>query len=243
MKPITIKMDDKPHLTKLMQEDKRAYNELMHTMIWLAEDIANAERRVPWYKLPGLLHEDLTFRELMEAVVEAFFDAEKLNPDTFDVMGVDLHPLSLLKKQESGRTKYTKWKSHFGMPENAKVDKESIKDIIRTMLYYSKYIDVERFGKAMMSNQLEAHKALPEPSMEKLPFHPALKYQQKIVGDLNVGKFWPVVGAFYGGGLKEIPETCPACQIGKMVEVTKVALGIHVCDSCNIGIKKTDVSV
>ncbi|MNP58262.1 hypothetical protein D3C76_1531670 [compost metagenome] len=128
------------------------------------------------------------------------------------------------------------------MPEDTKVDKNTIMNIIRTMMYYAKYINVEKFGQALLGNQLEVHKALPEPSMEKLPFYPALQYQKKF-GDLNVGKFWPEVGAFYGGGMKEIPETCPACHVGKMVEATKAAQGIHVCDSCNIGIKKSGEAV
>lgn len=235
-----ISLLDKPNLRKLRTADKEAYGEIIKTALEIAENAADSSRKIPWYGLPFHISEGLTYRDLMTAIVEAAFDVADLNKETFDIMGADLHPLSLLKKQARRGDRYSDWRTHFGMPEDAEVSKETIKSVLRTLLYYAKYINVEQFGKALMSNQLEAHKALPDQNMLKLPFYPALKYQEGRVGDLNVGKFWPHLGAFYGGLMKKVPDTCPACGHGKMAVTPD---SIHVCEKCNIGIKEDEEAV
>lgn len=237
MDSIRIMLDDKPNLRKLKEKDKAKYTSLVRTMIQAAEDAADSDRMLPWYDLPEKLHPSLTFEKVTPAILRAFYDVEGLNPDNFSVIGSDLHPLSLFQKQElKNGVGYAKWRKHFGMSEDDEVGPEAITAILRKLLYYAKYIDVKKFGEALMSKQLEAHKALPMDNVEKLPFTPALRYQQERFGELKVGQFWSDIGAFYGGDVPngyEESASCPACTVGFLRDVKEYI----VCESCNIGFK------
>ena len=233
---IRIHLDDKPNLAKLKEKNPGMFVQVVRTAVAIAEEAAGSGKdSIPWYDLPGKFDDKLSFAEVAPAIMRAFFDAKGISPKNFDILGEEVHPLSLLKRRDIGtKGKYTMWRKHFGRGEHEHVDSVTITGIIRRMLYYARYIDVEKYGAAFMSNQLEAHKALPMENAEKLVFYPALRYQKEKFGDLHVGQFWDDIGAFYGG---EITKTngphCPACHIG---ELTKIG-DYYVCPTCNLGVK------
>lgn len=230
---IKISLDDKPNLAKLKEKDITSFREIMSTFMKLAEESASTQRAIPWYTLPHQLHENLTFANMVPALMDAFFSVDKINADSFSIVGLGVHPLSLLKQSKLGNVGYSTWRNHFGLRNQGPVTPEVVTEIVRQLLYYARYIDMESFGKALMSNELEAHKAIPSLNAERLPFVPALRYQQEVFGDLFVGKFWSDIGAFHGGEYEEIPMDCPACHLNDLALIGEY----HVCRSCNLGVK------
>lgn len=231
---ISLDLSDKPNLKHLLETNTPMFKEILSTMMKVAEEAASHQRAIPWYSLPNQLNENLNFANTVPALMEAFFSVEQLHPEYFGVLGLDIHPLAFLKKKKIGEAGgYSKWRQHFDMPERSVVTPEVITDILRKMLYYTKYIDMEALGKAVLSNQLEAHKAIPMLNAERLPFTPALRYQKESFGDLKVGKFWEDIGAFYGGEYEERPEECPACHYQELEDLRDYV----VCHMCNLGVK------
>lgn len=233
-KKVKIGLGDKPNLKALAESDPAAFREILTASLKLAEEAADRSREIPWEKLPGMLHPELTFEGLLIGVMDGLLSAKELHGDMYEILKADLHPLSLLKPQRvGGSIKYNHWRDHFAMPSNASVGPEAIADILRKLLYYARFIKIEDFGQAFIGKQMEVHKALPELSAEKLPFVPALRYQQANHGDLNVGRFWTEIGAFYGG-IKDHPgPECPACHD---IELKRLG-AFQVCPTCNLGIK------
>lgn len=240
MEPIKIKLDDKPNLAQLYISDAKSFRMVLSTMLAMAERAAdqNRENRIPWYQLPFLVNNKLDFPMLVEAMFEAIFEVQGLHPENFTVMGADLHPLAVLKKDSKPKDDedYSSWRRHFNLPEDAEVTKDTIVDILRSVLYYTRFIPVKEFGQAHLSRQLEVHKADPELALEKLPFVPALNYQRDHFKPLQIGRFWKDIGAFYGGVLPEDHDSydCPACKTHKLERIGNYL----VCPGCNIGFKE-----
>lgn len=237
---LTITVDDtKPNLKRLRAENKDAFNNVVRTFIGLAEEAANLDNPVPWFELPSLLNDKMTLKMVASAVLRAVFQVDQLNKDTFSVLGTTLHPLSHFgERQINTGGKYSSWQKYFLLDPDAEVNEDTIEQVVRKLLYYARYIDVEKFGRALMSNQLETYRALPMENAEKLPFFPALKYQKENLGDLAVGQFWHDIGAFNCGGLTKTQYEegeCLACHTSGLV-----LLGddYEVCPSCNAGFKR-----
>lgn len=239
---IKVKLSDKPNLTKLYATEPATMKMILSTMIQMAEKAADPDthNRIPWYKLPFMLNEKLTFATLVEALFEAMFEVPGMHPDNFAVMGADIHPLAKLQRKFDEPAKdendYTNWRRHFDLPDDAVIDKTTLVEIMRKIFYYTRFIPVKEFGQAHLSRQLEAHKAIPELAVEKLPFVPALRYQMEHFKPLQVGRFWKDVGAFYGGSFPADSDTydCPACKTHTVQKIGEYL----VCPGCNIGFKE-----
>lgn len=241
MEPIKIKLDDKPNLSQLYHTDVKSFRTILTTMLAMAERAVdqNRDNRIPWYQLPFLVNKELDFPMLVDALFEAVFEVQGLHPDNFTVMGADLHPLAILKKDGKPKDEndYSGWRRHFNMPEDAEVNKDTLVEILRSMFYYTRFIPVKDFGQAHLSRQLEVHKADPGLALEKLPFVPALNYQRDHFKPLQIGRFWPNIGAFYGGDYTGGDDhNCPACGTHTLQQ-----FGEHlICPGCNIGFKEGD---
>lgn len=234
---LTIQIDDsKPNLKRLRGENKEAFLNIIKTFIGLAEEAADMDAPIPWYEVPGKLNDKMTFKMLTTAVMRAMFKVKDINPDHFSVLGATVHPLSRFGTQTSGGKKeYASWRKHFAMGEDADINEDTIEQAIRKMLYYMRYIDVNKFGQAHMSNQLEAYKALGNEAVEKLPFIPALRYQREHFGELAVGQFWHDIGAFKCGTVPDEEYlNCPACHM----TVLEPLGDYDVCTDCNAGFKR-----
>ncbi len=235
---LTIQIDDtKPNLKRLRGENKEAFMNVIKTFIGLAEEAADLKAPIPWFEVPGMLNDKMTFKMLTTAVMRAMFKVKDINPDHFSVLGATIHPLSRFSAlKPNGSKDYSSWRRHFALDEDSDINEDSIEQIIRKMLYYMRYIDINTFGQAHMSNQMESYKALGMEAAEKLPFIPALRYQQEHFGDLAVGQFWHDIGAFKCGEVTSEIDTnwgCLACSVGAMTEFE----AYRVCDTCNAGFK------
>lgn len=239
-KVLKIRLDTKPNLAKLYATNPKKMREIVTTMVNIAEKAADSshDNRIPWYQLPFLLNNKLDFPTLVEAMFEAMFEVQGLHPDNFTVMGANIHPLAKLQHNEQPKddNDYTNWRRHFELPEDADVTKDTIVEILRSIFYYTRFIPVKEFGQAHLSRQLEAHKAIPELAVEKLPFVPALRYQMEHFKPLQVGRFWKSIGAFYGGSFPADSDTydCPACKTHTVQRIGEYL----VCPGCNIGFKE-----
>ena len=100
---INVHLGDKPNLANLKEKDPVMFRQVLATMIALAEEAAAEPKGgIPWYKLPGMFDDKLTFAEVAPAVMRAFFDVQGINPKNFDVLGAEVHPMSLFKKRDIG---------------------------------------------------------------------------------------------------------------------------------------------
>lgn len=234
-KPITIQMKDKPNLKALRFNNPPVFKEVLSACIALAEKAAENEdrTRIPWWELPQRFSPELNFTNMLHAVAESVFDAKQINPDSFNILEEDVHALAVFKSERERNGTYPDWRSHFDIPASeGNAGPDEVKQVLRKLLYYARFVDVEKFGKAVLSNHLSVHQALPELNAERLPFTPALCFQQEKFGDLKVGKFWDEIGAFYGGTVDTLPETCPACGHTELKQVGD----FYVCPSCNLGV-------
>jgi hypothetical protein len=155
-----------------------------------------------------------------------------MNADIFDVLKVEVHPLSMLTPRRNyidGGLKYYQWREHFKLPANAPVNGETVERIIRKLLRYSKYIDVQTLQEHLTSNQIATYRGLGAEQVNKLPFYPALRYQQKEKGDLHVGKFFDDIG-FLDCGENE-KGYCLACNRYELQRIGHYKC----CLACNAG--------
>jgi hypothetical protein len=235
-KPLTIMIDDtRPNLKRLRAKDKAKFLEVVKTFMAIAEEAADDSVPIPWYELPSMLNPNMTMKMIASATLRAVFRADQLNKDTFSVLGATLHPLSHFGERNINRGgAYSSWQRYFMLEPDAEVNQESIEKVIRKLLYFSRYIDVEKFGHALLSNQIEAYKALGQENLEKLPFIPALRYQKEhFKNDLMVGQFWDDIGAFNCGEVESLEDGCPACKSPEF----HLWGDYTVCSDCNAGFK------
>lgn len=233
MKPMSISFDDKPNLTRALGENRALATEVIKTFISLMEESFDDTKGVMWADLPKQLHKDLTFKDMVRGVVKGALDLKGINPDAFETLKAGVHPLSLLQSRKNmldGGMIYSKWRQHFAMPEDSPIDEDSIAAIIQKLLRYSKYVKVADLQRALESNQLAVHRGIGHEQVAKLPFVPALRYQQREFGDLRAGKFYDEIGFFDCGELVTAEEDCPACS-HSLTELGKY----RVCLACNAG--------
>ena len=235
-KPIQINMHDKPNLKALRFNNPSAFKDILSACIALAERAAyvGEDRKIPWYELPQRFSSNLDFAKTLKAVTDAVFDVQEINPESFNILEDDVHALAVFKSQRERSGLYPDWRRHFDFPEGTdEPGEDEVRKVLRSLLYYARFVDIDKFSKAVLSNHLSVHQALPDLNAEKLPFTPALHYQKEQFGDLKVGKFWDEIGAFYGGTTLEKLSKCPACVHGDMHQYGNYS----VCSSCNLGVK------
>lgn len=233
----SIKLDDKPNLSKALQENPQLAKQVIATFVSLIEESFDKSKGITWAELPQNLHQDLTFPDLIKGVLRGALDTKSMNPDTFDALGVEVHPLSILSPRKNyidGGVKYYDWRGHFGLNPETTVGSESVEQIIRKLLRYSKVLDVETLQQHLEVNQIATYRGLGLEQVKKLPFYPALRYQQEKFGDLHVGKFYDDVGFFDCGTSDK--DFCVACSRFDLRQVDDY----KVCLACNAGYKSKE---
>lgn len=228
-----IKLDDKPNLTKALQENPTLAKQVIGTFVSLIEESFDSSKGITWADLPQQLHQDLTFPDLIKGVLRGALDTKKMNPITFDALKVEVHPLSILSPRKNyidGNYKYYDWRNHFGLSPEVRVDGITIEETIRKLLRYAKVINIETLQKHLEVNQIATYRGLGDEQVRKLPYYPALRYQQKS-GDLHVGKFFEDVGFFDCGTSDK--DYCLACNRYDMEQIGDY----KVCRACNAGFK------
>jgi hypothetical protein len=223
-----INLEDKPHLAKLMKSDVKAFKEVVGTFVGIME--LAAEKK--WYNLPQTIHSSLSFNDIITGVLNAVMTTREIEPKAYAALEDDLHPLALLSDKRkdlvTGEPEYYDWKTHFSLDTN-EVSRETLEAIIRKMLYLVRWFDIDTVSKALQANQFPV---IDPKDVQKLPFQPALKYQEEQLGELYVGKFFHDIGAFNCGTVHPETFTCPACRIGQLKTVQEK---YGVCPSCNAG--------
>lgn len=227
MAKFSINLDDKPHLSALSRMDKEAFKDIVGTFVDVMETAAEKK----WHTLPQAIHSSLSFKELVAGVLNGVMTTEEINPNAYATLGNELHPLSLMSDQRkdllTDEIDVYDWKRHFSVDSN-EVSQEVLQDIIRKILYLVRWFDVDSVSKSMIAQQFPI---VDSKDVMKLPFQPALRYQQDTLGELFVGKFLPDLGALNCGEIDKETEQCPACSIG-MLESVK---NYKVCLRCNAG--------
>jgi len=239
MKPLKIGLDSRPNLARAMQESPTLAREVLATLMDLADESFSPDKGIRWADLPQHLHEKLTYRQLVTGIMRGTLDAREINPDSFDVLKAEVHPLSYFADRRSAldnSVRYARWRAHFAMPEGMPIDEVAIADIFRKLLRYARYVDIGALKQALESQQIASFRGLGERAVALLPMIPALRYQQKLFDDLHVGKFYDAVGAFDCGRLPERNDgkTCPACERPGMHHTDNYAI----CLDCNAGFRK-----
>jgi hypothetical protein len=236
MPVLKIDLDKRPALLAALKDpDKKAKAMLvLETMLQLADE-ALQSREVPWYDLPEKLNDRLSFDMMAKGVMRGVFNVVDMSPEDFEVLGTEVHPFSLFgarKNNITGGQRYTNWRKHFDLPDNAEINADTISDTLHKLLYYARYVDVAKWGEAVVNKQVATYKDLG--NAKTLPFYPALQYQLKHAGsspELSVGSFYSQVGAFRCGPIEPETEVCPACSHGELKEVGEY----KVCMACNAG--------
>lgn len=236
MSQFIIRLDDKPHLTELLKKDKQAFKDIVGLFVDLMEVTAKNE----WHTLPSRLGISLTYKEIVLGMMNAIFDVKALNEEAYAALGDNLHPLSLLSEKQkdivTGEQEYFDWKRYFVVDDDT-ITQETLEKIIRKLLYLVRWFSIEEVSSQLLANQFPI---VDPKDLQKLPFQPALLYQQESLGELAVGKFMHDIGAFDCGEIEKdrTRTTCPACQIGKLVNVNNV----KVCPRCNAGFREREMT-
>ncbi len=229
---LQIKLDDKPNLQKALAERPDIAKQVIKTFIDLIEESFDDSKGINWADTPGELSPGLSFADLIKGILRGSLDVQRINPDTFDVLKIEVHPLSMLAPRKNyidGSIKYYHWRDHFRLPENSAINADTIAAIFQKMLRYAKYIDMATLSQYLQGNQIATYRGLGLPAVEKLPFQPALILQGQRFGDLQVGKFFDDIGFFDCGENSE--NYCLACKRYDLQRIEPY----KVCLSCNAG--------
>lgn len=240
---LKLTLSDKPKLRQLMESDPAKAKDVINVFTSLIEQsLCEDTAGIAWADLPKKFHKDLTFKDLIHGILHGTLDCKEINPENFDALKADVHPLALFMAREvtaAGGTKvsYTKWRDHFKM--DGKPDQESISQIIRNILRYSRYVNFKLIFDNMVSDsEVNAiYRGLGAEHAKRLPFYPALRYQKELRGELDgVGRFFDDIGAFDCGMLGIDEVLCPACKVDAVEKVGRYA----VCPSCNAGYVRSE---
>jgi hypothetical protein len=230
-----IKTDDKPNLDRLLSDSatKKQAMEVISTFVELMDYACNPDNSIPWIDLPKKFSQELTFKELIHGILKGSLDLKDIDPEAYDVIKEEVHPLSMLTPRWNhleDKMIYKNWRSHFRLPKDSQVNQETIAAIFRKLLRYYKYVNVESLASAIINNQVATFQSMDQAKL--LPFYPALRYQQETKGDLAVGKFLDEIGSLDCGTLHN-PEDdqCPACKVDTLNRIGNFL----VCPSCNGG--------
>jgi hypothetical protein len=227
-----IRIDDKPNLKKMFERDPQRAKEIIATFVQLMDESCDESKGIAWSELPSQLSPELTFGELIRGVLRGALDVREINPDAFDVLKIEAHALSMLSPRRNyidGGVKYYEWREHFKLKGDESVNADTIAKIIRKLLRYAKYIDVQTLQNHLEANQIATYRGLGDEQIKKLPFYPALRYQRATFGDLHVGKFYDEIGFFDCGSNHE--DYCLSCSRYDLQRIGKY----KACLSCNAG--------
>lgn len=232
MAKASINLDDKPLLAKALKEDRALAIEVIGTFTALMEE-ALAKG---WTKFPKEFHRDLKFGDLIRGVLRGSLDLKDINPDAYDTLDIEVHPLAMLSPRKNyleGGMRYFDWRGHFGLPEDTVVSEETVADIFRKMLRYTKYVRVKQLAQALETNQLATFRGIGDRNVELLPMMPAIRYQKEKFGDLYAGKLFDDNGFLDCGEITDV-SYCPACKRTPL----KVVGSYHCCYACNAGYRE-----
>jgi hypothetical protein len=234
---IPLNLTDKPHLLNAIKTDKVLAKEVMETFAELMNEAFDPEKGIAWAYLPKKFNEGLTFRDLIKGILRGSLDLKSINPDAYDAIKEEVHPLSMLTPRWNyleNKFSYTNWRSHFRQPKDAVVDCETIANIFRKMLRYTKYVKIDELAWALVNKQIATFEGLGERNVENLPFVPALRYQQNLKGDLYVGTFLDDIGFFDCGSWLQGNDTqCPSCNHPE--SIVSIGTKYKGCLDCNAG--------
>lgn len=237
---ISIGLNDKPHLLALAKENPVKFREVVQTFTQLAEEAVEND----WHTLPEAFGQGkvrLTFADMVKGILHGALDLPELNPEHYPVLKEEVHPLSMLaprKNYLTGEMQYLNWRDWYKLDPDAPVNQETVATIIRKLLRYYKLVDIEALAWALNTNQIKTFEGLGERNVKLLPIYPALRYQQRVYGNLHSGKYYENVGYFdCGQWIDGNSNECPACQHLTIRHMPPY----HVCDFCNAGFKEEDM--
>lgn len=229
---LKINLDDKPHLKAAMLGDKEKAKEVITVFVECMEEAFNhIDKGIQWADLPESLNPTLTFRDLIFGVLKGALDVKDINPRSFDAIGIEVHPLSMMTPRAdfiTGDVKQRNWRTHFRLPKDTRADQESIAKIIRTLLRYGKYVSIKQLAEAIDTKQEMTFRGIGTRVMELLPMRPAIEYQRDKFGELWVGKFDLETGGL-DCGYHDETDVCPACKKKDILQVESNML----CLICN----------
>ncbi len=230
-----ISLDDKPKLKQALADNPQLAKEVIQTFVQMMEESFSTENGIRWADLPRELNENITFNDLIKGVLNGVLSVKQINPDTFDVLRIEVHPLSMLAPRKNyidGTMKYYNWREIFKIQEGAPINSETIAGILRKMLRYVKYVDIQTLAEHLQMNQIATYRGLGIEQVKRLPLYPALRYQKETFGDLHVGKFYNDIG-FLDCGENE-NDYCISCNRSDLYVIGNY----RVCLSCNAGYTK-----
>ena len=230
-----INLDDKPKLAKALADNPALAKEVIQTFVQMMEESFNSDNGIKWADLPKELNDKLTFNDLIKGVLHGILSTKKINPDTFDVLKVEVHPLSILAPRKNyidGGLKYYDWREIFKLDANEPIDANTISKILQKIMRYAKYLDMQTLAEHLQMNQIATYRGLGIEQVKKLPFFPALCYQKEKFGDLHVGTFYNDIG-FLNCGENE-HDYCVSCNRYDLHSINDY----KVCLACNAGYKK-----
>lgn len=233
--PIKINIDDsKPNLKKAMAENPARAKEVIATFVEMMEHAF----RDGWADLPEQFHPDLTFKGLIHDILHGVLDLKNIDPVYYKDLGVAVHPFGLFSYQLPDLSSihgnsYYDWQRHFDWKEGR--DLPAIQSILRKLLYYARYIEIDKLGEAMFRKDMDLYLVERDPS-PAIAAHPAIQYQRRVFGERFAGKFIDTHGLFDCGTMKrrQRPDSCPACTIGNLREFPGNVIG---CERCGAGYK------
>jgi hypothetical protein len=234
MEKFSINISDKPFLKNLMATDKKSASEVINTFVQLMESAA----KYKWNELPSKFvpSGELNFNQLVNGILLGALQVSKINPNAYSIIDEAVHPLSILGKREvHGVQEMMDWKDFYKLPSDARVDQETVENIIRNLMHYGRWIDVKTYYDALSVGEKEevaVWKQMEQNQVALLPFQPALRYQAEFMGELHCGTL--LVGGLFDCGEyhPRIDDKCPACLISELQKVTDDVLG---CLNCHAG--------
>ena len=230
-----ISLDDKPKLKQALAENPQLAKEVIQTFVQMMEESFNESNGIKWADLAKELNDRLTFNDLIKGVLHGVLSTKQINPDTFDVLKVEVHPLSILAPRKNyidGGLKYHDWRDVFKLEDGTPIDANTIAKILQKIMRYAKYLDVKTLAEHLQMNQIATYRGLGIEQVKRLPFYPALRYQQEKFGDLHVGKFYSDVGFLECGDNEH--DYCISCNRSDLYVIGNY----RVCLSCNAGYTK-----
>jgi len=226
-----IRVDDsKPHLKRLMEENPKLAQEVIGTFVIMMEHaVANG-----WHELPRQFHPQLNFVGLIGDILHGVLDIHAIDPEFANDLGAGVHPFSLFSQPMPDMSKttnlhYYDWQRHFDWKKG---DLPPIQSILRKLMYYARYIEVDKLADALWHDEKYTYLVERDPA-GLLGIQPALRYQKEHIGERQVGKLMDKYGLFDCGKLEEgHDDQCPACTVGQLREIDT---HVWACVRCGAG--------
>lgn len=229
---ITINLDDKPNLKSAMLNNTEQAKEVIQAFVSCMEE-AFIDKGIKWADFPKELSTSLTFKDVVLGILKGALDVKDMNSEAYDALRIEAHPLSMLAPRKdfiTGELRQRNWRGHFRQPEEQQVNEQAVSNIIRTVLRYSKYVNIKQLAEAIDTKQEMTFRGLGSRAMELLPMRPAIEYQRKHKGDLYVGTFNLDTGGLDCGEIQENNlQICPACYKEDLAQIDNHVL----CLVCN----------